>query len=156
MRILLVIVSMALPGAASGLESALPAGQQQPALRQSLLTDMRSAIASGQPATARARAARLLWQLDPTPEEARAARLVVIDSHLAEQQGAVAFRAMLRFDRITQPWLRDLAKRWLRLRITSGLSIPKIFSDLQAITLFAEFLAQQPIAKTLATTIEEG
>ncbi|RIV29802.1 site-specific integrase [Micromonospora radicis] len=63
----------------------------------------------------------------------------------------VGDRAMLRFDRISQPWLRDLAKRWLRLRITSGLSITKIFSDLQAITLFAEFFAQlRPAALALA------
>ena len=32
-------------------------------------------------------------------------------------------RARLRFDRITQPWLRELAKRWTRLRLASGLSI---------------------------------
>ena len=30
--------------------------------------------------------------------------------------------ARLRFDHITQPWLRELAKRWTRLRLTSGLS----------------------------------
>ena len=30
-------------------------------------------------------------------------------------------RNHLRFDRITQPWLRALAKRWCRLRLTSGL-----------------------------------
>ena len=30
--------------------------------------------------------------------------------------------AQLRFDRITQPWLRTLAKRWARLRLTSGLA----------------------------------
>ena len=31
-------------------------------------------------------------------------------------------RVHLRFDRITQPWLRELGKRWLRLRLSSGLS----------------------------------
>jgi len=60
MRIFLAVTLLALSGIASGLESALPAAQQQPAPRQSLLSDMRSAIASGQPATARAHAARLL------------------------------------------------------------------------------------------------
>src|ERR671910_771838 len=97
MRLLLSLVLLTLPGAAWTLEAALPSGQR-PALRESLLSGMRSAIAAGQPATARAQAARLLWQLDPSPDEARAARLVVIDSYLAEQQGAAAFRAMLRFD----------------------------------------------------------
>lgn len=121
MRILLVIVCMVLPGAASGLESALPAGDQQPALRQSLLSGMRSAIAAGQPATARAHAARLLWQLDPTPDEARAARLVVIDSYLAEKQGEAAFRAMLRFDQDYRPLDRAIAGHFVAGLLDLGL-----------------------------------
>jgi len=120
MRIFLAVTLLALSGIASGLESALPAAQQQPAPRQSLLSDMRSAIASGQPATARAHAARLLWQLDPTPEEARAARLVVIDSHLAEQQGAVAFRAMLRFDQDYRPLDRATAGHFVARLLDLG------------------------------------
>jgi hypothetical protein len=121
MRIFLTLTLLALSGIASGLESALPAGQQQAALRQSLLSDMRSAIASGQPATARAHAARLLWQLDPTPEEARAARLVVIDSYLAEQQGETAFRAMLRFDQDYRPLDRATAGHFVGRLLDLGL-----------------------------------
>jgi hypothetical protein len=121
MQIFLALTLLALSGIASGLESALPAGQQQPLLRESLISDMRSAIESGQPATARARAARLLWQLDPTPEEARAARLVVIDSYLAEQQGAVAFRAMLRFDQDYRPLDRATAGHFVARLLDLGL-----------------------------------
>src|SRR5688572_1894850 len=120
MRPLLPLVFLALPGAAWALEAAPPAGQQ-PALRQSLLPGMRSAIAAGQPATARAQAARLLWQLDPTPDEARAARLVVIDSHLAEQQGEVAFRAMLRFDQDYRPLDRAIAGHFVARLLDLGL-----------------------------------
>ncbi|MFF7988015.1 hypothetical protein ACFZDK_55015 [Streptomyces sp. NPDC007901] len=32
-------------------------------------------------------------------------------------------RARLRFDRIPQPWLRELGKRWTKLRLTSGLGL---------------------------------
>src|SRR5687768_9799543 len=122
MRIFLALTLLALSGIAAGLESALPAGQQQPALRQSLLSDMRSAIASGQPAAARAHAARLLWQLDPSPDEARAARLVVIDSYLAEQQGAAAFRAMLRFDQDYRPLDRAIAGHFVARLLDLGLA----------------------------------
>jgi len=120
MRLLLPLVLLAFPGAAWALEAALPAGQQQPAPRQSVLSGMRSAIAAGQPAAARAQAARLLWQLGPNPDEARAARLVVIDSYLAEQQGAVAFRAMLRFDQDYRPIDRATAGHFVARLLDLG------------------------------------
>src|SRR5688572_16146319 len=121
MRLFLALFCLTLPGAAAALESPAPAGAAQAALRQSLLSEMRSAIAAGQPATARARAARLLWQLDPTPDEARAARLVVIDSYLAEQQGDTAFRAMLRFDQDYRPLDRATAGRFVAGLLDLGL-----------------------------------
>lgn len=49
-------------------------------------------------------------------------------------------RVRLRFDRIAQPWLRDLGKRWTRLRLTSGLSIAAARAGLDAVTCFSEFL----------------
>jgi integrase len=53
-------------------------------------------------------------------------------------QGTYAY---LRFDRISQPWLKALAKRWLRLRLTSGLSSGQAGKHLAGITRFATFLA---------------
>jgi hypothetical protein len=50
-------------------------------------------------------------------------------------------RSHLRFDRICQPWLKDLGKRWVRLRLTSGLSVATVVTDVQALTRFSEFLA---------------
>jgi integrase len=50
-------------------------------------------------------------------------------------------RVRLRFDRIAQPWLRDLGKRWMRLRLTSGLSIAAAKAGLDALICFGEFLA---------------
>jgi integrase len=50
-------------------------------------------------------------------------------------------RSHLRFDRIAQPWLKDLTKRWVRLRLTSGLAISTAMSDVQALTRFSAFLS---------------
>lgn len=50
-------------------------------------------------------------------------------------------RIRLHFERIGQPWLRDLAKRWLRLRLTSGLSTTAAHTGLDALVCFGAFLA---------------
>jgi integrase len=50
-------------------------------------------------------------------------------------------RGRLRFDRITQPWLRDLGKRWVRWRLVSGAAVATAYSDVLALTRFSEFLA---------------
>jgi integrase len=49
-------------------------------------------------------------------------------------------RRKLRFDRVTQPWLRQLGKRWVRLRLSSGLSIASANTSLDALIRFSEFL----------------
>jgi integrase/ferredoxin len=49
-------------------------------------------------------------------------------------------RIRLRFDRVSQPWLRALSKRWARLRLSSGLSVGTVQSDVAALTRFSEFL----------------
>jgi hypothetical protein len=82
---------------------ALPDGMPPALLRSCLLSGARAAAATGHGAQARAWAARLLWQLDATPDEIRAARLAVIDSYLAERQGEAAFRAMLRYEQDYRP-----------------------------------------------------
>ena len=48
----------------------------------------------------------------------------------------------LRFDRISQPWLRLLAKRWTRWRMSTGLSRGKIYQDLSALVRLGECLAE--------------
>lgn len=49
-------------------------------------------------------------------------------------------RNHVRFDRILQPWLRPLAKRWARLRLTSGLNVCTVLGDVGAISRFSAFL----------------
>jgi integrase len=56
-----------------------------------------------------------------------------------------AARTHLRFDRIPQPWLRDLAKRWIRWRLSRGLSVTTVSHDLGAVSRFARFLASPSV-----------
>jgi integrase len=66
--------------------------------------------------------------------------------------------ARLRFDRIPQPWLRQLAKRWVRSRLGSGVGNAQVAADLLALTRFARFLAgalSQAATLTLAEVTRE-
>jgi hypothetical protein len=47
---------------------------------------------------------------------------------------------LIRFDRITQPWLRELGKRWTRWRLASGTAVYTATADVWAITRFSQFL----------------
>jgi hypothetical protein len=76
---------------------ALPAAFPERERQQALALAARSALRAGQPAQARALIARELWQSVALPDDARELRLLVIDSYLAEGNGQLAFRVMLRF-----------------------------------------------------------
>lgn len=49
--------------------------------------------------------------------------------------------ARLRFDRIAQPWLRELVKRWARWRLSAGLSVHQVERDVAALTRLSAFCA---------------
>jgi len=102
--------------------AALPANLPPAVLRQCLLEAARAAVAAAEGAPARAYAARLLWQLDATPAEARAARLLVIESHVLERQGDTAFRAMLRFQQDYRPLENAVAERFVEALLGLGQS----------------------------------
>ena len=59
---------------------------------------------------------------------------------IAVPAGRPCPRARLRFDRVTQPWLRELAKRLTRLRLISGLSIGAARGRVDALICFSRFL----------------
>jgi len=99
----------------------LPAGMPPPLLRECLLAAARAAIATGQGAVARRHAARVLWQLEPAAQETRAARLLVIESYIAERQGEPAFRAMLRFQQDYAPLDSATAGRFVEWLLTLGM-----------------------------------
>ena len=49
------------------------------------------------------------------------------------------------FDLITQPWLKGLAKRWARWRLTTGLGAVSVASGTRAISYFGRFLASPTV-----------
>jgi hypothetical protein len=53
---------------------------------------------------------------------------------------------ILDFRKISQPWLRDLAKRWIRWRLSSGVSISDTGSAVRVIQRFSAFLASPGMA----------
>jgi len=59
---------------------------------------------------------------------------------LTTNPGKAYSRDRLRFDQITQPWLRGLVKRWSRLRLSSGLAVGTVVSDVKALRRFSAFL----------------
>lgn len=62
--------------------------------------------------------------------------------------------ANLRFDRITQPWLRTLAKQWARWRISAGFSASHIYLATAAITRFSHFLAAPDVGVDALTGVD--
>jgi integrase len=52
-----------------------------------------------------------------------------------------AHHPRLHFGQIPQPWLKDLAKRWLRWRLSTGLGSVQAYKSVTAITRFAVFLS---------------
>jgi integrase len=55
---------------------------------------------------------------------------------------AAAGQATLHFGGIIQPWLKDLAKRWTRSRISAGLSMPACSNGIRVVTRFSAFAAR--------------
>ena len=48
----------------------------------------------------------------------------------------------MRFGGISQPWLKDLAKRWTRSRISAGISMSACYQGIRAVTRFSAFAAR--------------
>ena len=62
--------------------------------------------------------------------------------------------SQLRFDRIGQPWLRQLAKRWVRWRLSTGLSTTAAARCVVALSRFAVFLADSSHGVTRLADID--
>jgi hypothetical protein len=94
-----------------GRASALGSERFAPALNPCLLEAAR-AVAQDDPPSARSYAAKLLWQAPASAAESRAARLVVIESYLAERRADDAFTSMLRFQQDYRPLDADTSERF--------------------------------------------
>jgi len=87
------------------------------------------------------------WEVEYPREVWRLERL----PGLTGNAGKTHARNRLRFDQITQPWLRVLVKRWSRLRLSSGMAVGTVVSDVKALRRFSEFLtAAAPEVEALA------
>ena len=56
--------------------------------------------------------------------------------------------ATLQFGGIPQPWLRDLAKRWTRWRLSTGLEAQTCYRGVRALTRLAAVLAESGVTQT--------
>jgi hypothetical protein len=100
---------------------ALPRDAAAASLGSCFVAGAQASLVLKDPAAARAYAARVLWQRSPTPAEARAVRLAVIESYVAERRGDDAFRSMLRFQQDYQPLERATADRFAEALLDLGL-----------------------------------
>lgn len=60
------------------------------------------------------------------------------DVWLLRRLGHAGRDAALRFDQIEPTWLRSLAKRWARWRLSTGVALATVMGDVRAITRFAQ------------------
>ena len=101
--------------------AALPQQMPERELREALHAAAQAGIAAGQGGATRAYAAHLLWRLGASADEARALRMLVIESYLAERNGEEAFRAMLRYTQDYQPIERPVAGRFVEALLDLGM-----------------------------------
>jgi len=104
---------------------------------------------------------------DPTPRRGRGWRVFLLDAHrrieaLTVGQGwDIEYprdlwrlcnlgidqpEATFDFTKIGQPWLKELAKKWARWQLSTGLSASTAGTGVRAVTRFAVFLAAGPAA----------
>jgi integrase len=67
--------------------------------------------------------------------------------------GITAGHAHVRFDRIPQRWLRELAKRWARWQLGTGLSTGQVVASAAAVARLGAFLAQPGVGVETADQI---
>ncbi|MBI2292351.1 MAG: hypothetical protein HYU73_18950 [Betaproteobacteria bacterium] len=101
--------------------AALPASVAEKTARTCLLQGARAAVAVAQGATARDFLARLIWRQEPAADELRQARLLVIESYLAEHKPQDAYALMLRYQQDFKPVDRDTAARFVEALLAAGM-----------------------------------
>jgi hypothetical protein len=101
--------------------AALPPGAPDKVVRTCLLQGARAALANAQGVTARHFLARLIWRHDLAAEEMRQARLLVIETYLAEDQPQDAYALMLRYQQDYKPVDRDTAARFVDALLAVGM-----------------------------------
>ncbi len=118
--------------------AALPNTVPQNVARFCLMQGARAAIAVAQGAAGRELLARLLWQNETGADELRQARLLVIETYLAEDKPREAYALMLRYQQDYKPVDRDTAARFVDALLASGM-------EKEAINWFAQLDDASPV-----------
>ena len=118
--------------------AALPAGAPDKLVRACLPQGARAALANAQGAIARGFLARLIWRQDLAVEELRQARLLVIETYLAEDQPAESYRLMLRYQQDYKPVDRETAARFVDALLAAGM-------DKEAVNWFSQLDDASPL-----------
>lgn len=98
----------------------LPPDAHSPALNVCFLEAARASLDRGDPLSARAYAAKLLWQAAASGEHAKDVRLAVIQSYINERRADDAFHSMLRLQQDYQPLERAVTERFAHALIDLG------------------------------------
>ena len=101
--------------------AALPAGAPEKVVRSCLMHGTRTALANAQGLPARDFLARLTWRHNLTADEAREARLMVIETYLAENKPQDAYALMLRYQQDYKPVERETAARFVGALLAAGM-----------------------------------
>ncbi|MDB5811597.1 MAG: hypothetical protein JWN94_3719 [Betaproteobacteria bacterium] len=89
--------------------------------RTCLLQGARAALANGDAKSGRRFLAQLLWRQELPAEEIRAARLLVIETYLLDDQPKDAYALMLRYQQDYKPVDRDTAARFVDALLAAGM-----------------------------------
>ena len=101
--------------------AALPPGAPEKVVRACLMQGARAAVASTQGIAAREILARLMWRHALFADEMRQARLLVVESHLAESEAQAAYALMLRYQQDYKPVERETAARFVDALLAAGM-----------------------------------
>ncbi len=118
--------------------AALPAGAPDKVVRGCLLQGARAALANGEGALARRFLARLLWRQELPADEMRQARLLVIETYLADDQAQDAYALMLRYQQDYKPVDRETAARFVDALLAIGM-------EKEAVNWFAQLDDTSPL-----------
>ena len=102
--------------------AALPPGAPEKVVRACLLHGARAALANAQGVAAREILARLIWRHDLPADEMRLARLLVVETYLAEDQPQAAYALMLRYEQDYKPVERETAARFVDALLAAGMA----------------------------------
>jgi hypothetical protein len=102
--------------------NAIPQERISASLNACLVEAARAALGQNDPVAARAHTATVLWRTSASAADVRAARLVIIDSYVAERRGQDAFGSMLRFQQDYGPLDAAIGDRFAQALLDLGLN----------------------------------